>query len=247
MLRTERENKILYILEKEGYISVKVLGEMLFTSESSIRRDLTRLEDAGLIKRSYGGAELLSSNKSAVPFSTRAHDDISEKRVIAKKAASLVREGAVVFLDASSTVYFLALELMERGDITVVTNNVEVLDILSKGKPIVHSSGGVLSSHNRTCFIGRAAERSFEEINADIAFFSAKAIGLDGVISDCTQEEVFVRSAMLKNACKRVGLFAKNKVGKTSSFKQCRLSDIDLLICDEVSVIERFSDMCEIL
>ena len=150
MLRTERENKILCILEKDGYVSVKALGDMLFTSESSIRRDLTRLEDAGLIKRSYGGAELLSYNKNASPFSTRAHDDVSEKRIIAQKAAGLVGEGAVIFLDASSTAYFLALELMERGDITVVTNNVEVLDILSKGKPIVHSSGGVLSRHNRT-------------------------------------------------------------------------------------------------
>lgn len=247
MLRTERENKILTLLEKDGYISVKVLGEMLFTSESSIRRDLTRLEDAGLIKRSYGGAELIPSNKKPLPFSTRAHNGISEKRIIAKKAVTLVGEGAVIFLDASSSSYFLALELMERGDVTVATNSVEVLEILSKGKPVVHSSGGVLSACNRTCFVGRAAERGFEEMNADIVFFSAKSIGLDGVISDCTQEEVFVRHAMMKNAALKVGLFDKSKVGTTAPFKQCGAGDIDIIICDEPKEAACFSDFCKIL
>lgn len=203
MFKNERENKIINILEQNGYTSVKSLAEMLFASESSIRRDLTVLEDAGLIRRSYGGAEILSANKFALPFNTRTHDKISEKRLIAIKAARLVNEGDVVFLDSSSTGYFLAMELMDRADITVVTNSIEIIGLLSKGRPIVHSTGGILSSNNRICLVGRNAEKSFEEVFADIAFFSSKALGSDGIISDCTQEEVFVRNSMLKNSTKR--------------------------------------------
>ena len=246
MLRSEREQKILRFLEQSGYSSVKALSEMLYTSESSIRRDLTRLEEAGLIKRSYGGAELLSSNKFVLPFSTRAHNNISEKRDIAVKAAKLVGEGEVVFLDSSSTGYFLAIELMERADITVITNSIEILGLLSKGKPTVHSTGGILSSNNRICLIGRNAEKSFEEVFADVAFFSAKALGTDGTVSDCTQEEVFVRNSMLKNSRKKVALFSSEKIGKTSSFKQCHLHDIDLLVCDSDKAA-LFSKMCAVL
>lgn len=247
MLKSERENKILKYLEQNGYSSVKDLSAMLFTSESSIRRDLTHLEDAGLIKRSYGGAEILSANKFVLPFSTRAYDNIREKRIIAQKASKLIGEGAVIFIDSSSTGYFLALDLMDRADITVVTNNIEIIELLSNGKPTVHSTGGILSRDNRTCLVGRNAENSFEEINADIGFFSAKALGLDGVISDCTQEEVFVRKSLLRNSDKKVALFDKYKIGKTSSFKQCSLRDIDILISDETDAISRFKEMCEIM
>ena len=89
--------------------------------------------------------------------------------------------------------------------------------------------------------------KSFEEINADIVFFSAKALGEDGLISDCTQEEVFVRDSMLKNANKKVGLFVSDKIGKTSSFKQCRLNEIDILVSDDIDAIKNFSTMCEVM
>ena len=76
----------------------------------------------------------------------------------------LVGEGAVVFLDSSSTGYFLALQLLERGDITVVTNNIEIIELLSNGKPTVHSSGGILSRDNRTCLVGRNAEKVLKKL-----------------------------------------------------------------------------------
>ena len=246
MLKTERENRILKVLEQNGYVTVKTLSEMLFASESSIRRDLSALEDAGLINRNYGGAELQNRSGYVLPFGTRAHNNIKEKREIAVKAAALINEGDVVFLDASSTCYFLGLEIADRTDITVVTNSVELLGLLSQGKAAVHSTGGVLSGDNRICLVGRNAEKGFEEIYADIAFFSVKSLDLDGRVSDCSQEENFVRRAMLKNAAKKVLLINGGKLKSRSSFGLCHLSELDALVCD-TDIPPEFSNYCEII
>lgn len=245
MIKSERENQILDLIEKKGYVSVKETAELLFTSESSIRRDFTELEKAGFIKRSYGGAELIRARKNVLPFTTRADDFAEGKKKIARMAAELINDGDVVFIDSSSTGYFLAMEIMDRADITVVTNSIEIQALLSRGEAVVHSTGGILSRYNRICLVGRNAEKTFEEINADIAFFSSKSLSFDGIISDCTQEEVFVRRSMLKNAAKKVLLMNYEKIGTTSSFKQCNLSDIEILVCDR-DVTEQFGKFCKV-
>lgn len=246
MIKSEREKQILDIIEKRGYVSVKETAELLFASESSIRRDFTVLEKAGFIKRSYGGAELIRARKSVLPFTTRAHDYAEAKKRIARKAAELINDGDVVFIDSSSTGYFLAMEILDRADITVVTNSIEIQILLSRGEAVVHSTGGTLSRYNRICLVGANAEKTFEEINADIAFFSTKALSYDGMITDCTQEEVFVRRSMLKNSTKKVFLVTAEKIGNTSSFKQCALSDIDILVSDR-DLSEQFGKFCKVL
>lgn len=234
------------MLQINGYASVKMLSEMLFASESSIRRDLSDLERAGYIKRSYGGAEIINASSSVLPFNTRAYDCVAEKRVIASKAAELIGDNDIVFIDASSTGYFLAMEIMERADITVITNSIEIIELLSRGQATVHSTGGVLSRNNRVCLVGRNAEHSFEEVFADIAFFSAKAVSEDGIVSDCTQEEIFVRRAMLRNAGNKVFLCNSEKIGRRSSFIQCSLSEIDCFICEK-DIGEQFGKLCKTL
>ena len=123
MLKNEREQEILAILRAAGYSTVKNLSRQLYTSESSIRRALAGLEASGLVRRSYGGAELLDRRTTVTAFSTRAHQNTEAKRLIAQKAAPLVRDGSIVFLDGSSTCFYLAAQLLSKTDLTVVTNS----------------------------------------------------------------------------------------------------------------------------
>ena len=138
MLKSERQNEIIEILNTRGFVSVTELSGLLYASESSIRRDLARLEERGIVKRSYGGAECILSGSHVLPFDTRNCDFVEEKNVIAKKALGLIKEGDVIFLDQSSTSYFLALYLRNFKDITVVTNNIEIVSLLSKTNVTVH-------------------------------------------------------------------------------------------------------------
>ena len=233
MYRNEREEQIINILRGTGFVTVKKLGEILYSSESSIRRDLTRLENKGVVHRSYGGAKLVMADTNVTPFNTRAFNNIDAKKEIARKAASIINDGSIIFLDQSSTSFFLAKEICERNSLTVITNNIEILNLLSQYDMSVHSSGGVLSKVNRNCLIGKNAQTTFENIYADFCFFSAKSLSSDGVVSDCTEEEVFVRKSMLQNAQRRVFLCNYSKIGTHSNFKQCSLNDVDYLICEK--------------
>lgn len=233
MLKNEREREIMHLLKtQDGFISVKKLCRALFASESSIRRDLTALESRGLIKRSYGGAELLTNFTLVTSFTARSHLNVDAKKAIAQKAVSLIRDGDIVFLDQSSTSFYLASALMHRTKLTVITNNIEILYLLSSAGMKVLSTGGYMSPENRNCLIGPDAELVFENIYADIAFFSAKALSSDGIISDCTREEVTLRNAMFKNAAKKAFLCDSEKFDTTSAYRQCSLREVDFLVSE---------------
>ena len=234
MLNKEREQEIISILKTtNGFVTVKQLCDTLFASESSIRRDLKALEGRGLIKRNYGGASLMINHSNIVTFNHRTRQNIAAKREIAKKASVLIKDGNIIFLDQSSTAFYLANELINRNSLTVVTNNIEIMMLLSNSEIRLISSGGSLSGENRNCLIGGDAQRTFENVFADIMFFSVKAISDDGLVTDCSREEIIVRETMLKNADKKVLLCDSSKFSVRAPFKQCELGDVDYLISEE--------------
>ena len=110
----------------------------------------------------------------------------------------------------------------------------------------VVSSGGYLSPENRNCLIGIDAQSIFENTYADIVFFSTKSLSDDGIISDCTREEVALRNSMLKNSAKKVFLCDSEKIGSRAAYKQCMLSEIDYLISENENA-QKFSKCSEIL
>lgn len=234
MLKKERENEIINILrESDGFATVKALCEKMYVSESSIRRDLTSLEKNGVVKRIYGGAELLNIFSGAIDFRVRAVHNSFEKQCIAKKAVKIIKDGDVIFLDQSSSAFYLACEIVNKNRVTVVTNNIEIIGLLSDSHIDIISSGGILSRENRTCLVGKGAEATFEGIFADKLFFSTKSISQNGEISDCSMEEVFVRNAMLKNAREKIFLCDSEKIDTIASYRQCALSEINYLICEK--------------
>lgn len=250
MRHIEREKQILDILKTEGgFVPVKQLCQLLFASESSVRRDLKSLEQQGLVKRSYGGAAPATGFSGIVTFNHRTRQNADAKRQIAKKAAALIEDGSVLFLDQSSTAFYLADAIMDRSSLTVVTNNTEIMMLLSGSGIRLISSGGYLSGENRNCLVGDEARRTFQNIYADYVFFSVKAIDEDGVVTDCAGEEVAVRKAMLQNAAQKVLLCDSSKFGSKATFKQCRVEDVDLLISegDRAQYFAAYGDRLELL
>lgn len=234
MLNGEREQEIINILRAEnGFVTVRSLCDALFASESSVRRDLKSLEERGLVKRSYGGASPVNHFSNIVTFNRRTRQNINAKRQIAEKAASLIEDGNIIFLDQSSTAFYLADEIINRSSVTVVTNNIEIMMLLAKSNIKVISSGGVLSSENRCCLVGKDASDTFKGVFADIMFFSVMAVSDDGTATDCSKEEIDVRLEMLKNADKKVLLCDSTKFGTRAPFRQCELRDTDCLISEE--------------
>ena len=237
MLKNEREREIISLMkERGGFITVGELCNLLYASESSVRRDLTRLERHGALKRVYGGAELITNFSSVVSFGYRSHENVAEKKIVAKKSASLIKDGDVIFIDQSSAALYLCHEILENTTLTVATNNIEIVNLLSQTGIKTIVTGGILCPENRTCLVGADAIATFNSIHADLAFFSSKSLTDEGVIYDCSKEEVEVRAAMLKNATRKVFMCTSEKLSTQSAYRQCALSDLDYFVSDETDL-----------
>lgn len=229
----QRDTQILEILEQNGPTSVHELCKRLYLSEATMRRSLSELARKELINRTHGGAELRTVLNRASPFSNRVILNAAAKRDIARKTASIVPPGSIVFLDQSSTCYHLAEALMEKRELTVVTNNLEIALLLSQTKFRVHVSGGMMHRSSRMSLVGEDAHGIFEEMYADFAFFSTFSLSSDGIVSDVGREGINVRKAMLKHAKCKVFLCDSSKFDRTAGYIQCSLGDLDMLISEE--------------
>lgn len=241
MYKREREQQILYLLQNRKQMTVAELSKILYTSESSIRRDLNSMELNGLIKRTHGGAELLGNNPAIIPFANRLHYKILEKKKIAKKALKYIADGQVIFLDQSSSALFIAHELTNFKHITVITNNIEILSTMADSELKIYSSGGYVSPTNRNCLIGEDAHKIFEKTHADLTFFSAKALSPDGILYDPTREEIHIHDTMLEHSAKKIFLCDSGKFNKYASYRQCSLKDIDDMI-SEIDLPENYAE-----
>ena len=229
---TKRQNEILKIIEENLYISVNELAEITFTSASSIRRDLTVLQNLGLVKRSHGGVGLTQVTDKVAGFYSRATQNIKEKRAIAKKAASLLRDGQSILLDSSSTASFMLPYIAKLDSPIVFTNNLETAISAVKQGITTHCLGGT-SVNGSVALAGSQTYNALSDISVDIVFFSSQSLDKNGLISDSTEEENFVRQLMLKRAKTTVFLCDSEKFGRSSLYKLTSLDDIDFAVLGE--------------
>ena len=225
-----QEKKILKILQEREYASVEDLVVATKASPSTVRRALNSLQAKSLITRTHGGAKIHNENNISPSFTFRFHQNSFEKKKMALSAIKLIKDGDLVFLDGSTSAYYIAEYLNEFKDVQVITNGIDTLSLLSKNKITAYSTGGRVSVINPSVLVGRYAENTIENFYADIAFFSAQSIDASGEIYDCFEEENFLRRAMLKNAKKKVFLCDGTKINKTSPYHLCSIKDLDFVI-----------------
>lgn len=233
MFRHERVNEILDILSENRYVSVDYLSKKLHISPSSIRRDLSAMEERGLVRRSYGGVELNVSNNMTVPYMMRMQENKREKKRIAISVAKMIKEGNVLLVDASTTVQYLLQEITNMRGITIITNSVQALHYLSAYQIKVISTGGTISYENRSVLTGDTVMRTLDTIRADFALFSAQGLDVDGTFYDCYQDEIDITRKMIDRANCRILLCDSSKLGKTSTFVKGTLDHVDFIACDK--------------
>jgi DeoR/GlpR family transcriptional regulator of sugar metabolism len=230
-MQAERHRRLLDYLETSKSASVKQLAEALFTSESSVRRDLAALEKAGLIQRVWGGVILSKYQNSVVPLALRESANSGEKEQIAASAAALVPENATILLDASSTTHRMLRYLGHLRNLTIITNDARTFaDAESIPNARIYSTGGIYDRKNHA-FVGAAAENYLRTVHADFLFFSSQGISEDGEISDASEEETALRRVMLERARERVFLCDSSKLGIRRTFRLCSREDVSRIVC----------------
>ena len=226
-MNIEREKQILEILLKEKRATVQQLATKLFISEPSVRRDLASLEKQNLIKRIHGGAVIgeTSFSKNQIPFLIREYEQSSAKIQIAQKAIEIVNDNDVIFLDASTSCYYLIPFLATKRNLTVITNGVKALSKLAEYDITTFSTGGALVN-SCLVLVGEEACKTIGTFNANVAFFSCRGVSSEGFLTDIAREENIIRSKMIQNAQKAYLLCATEKFGKCYYHNLCHKDDI---------------------
>ena len=229
----QREKQILELLLKNKQVTVRQLAGELYISEPSIRRDLAALESKNLIKRVHGGAVLEETalSRTKIPFLVREYEQSDAKAIIAQKAAAHIRDDHTLFLDASTSCYYLIPFIAAKRNVTVITNGVKTLEKLAEYNVNAISTGGNLVN-SCLALVGEDAYKTIEAYNADLAFFSCRGISDDGYLTDIAPDENNVRKRMIKNATEAYALCANEKLGKRYYHNLCHRDDLTAVITE---------------
>lgn len=227
MFKYERAERIVEILKKQKYTTVDFLVNELHYSPATIRRDLTYLEANGLVKKSYGG---VSINEYAKPVIIREHENIDIKTKIAKKASDLINDYNSVFVDGTTTTYFLAEFLKNKKNITVTTSNLKLATYLGENKVNCYVTGGKVVDTNMLC--GNFADEMMKKMCFDIAFFSVAALSYDGEISCMSEVFLNIIHTAIQRSKISVCMCGSTKLGIKKTLCLENLQNVNYVISD---------------
>lgn len=237
MLKEERYDKILEILEEETYTGAQSLAERLYVSMPTIRRDLSELSKRNLIVRSHGGAKKISTEHIVTPLNFRKSQNHAEKKRISKKATELIGNNDIIFIDASTTAMHMGDYLSGKLGITVVTNGIPLSIALAEKGIKTYCTGGEIQKSSLG-YAGSFAQLLVKSFNYDVCFFSCCAISAEGKIVDTSLEENMIRSAAAQNSKKVVFLCDSSKHGLTAPYNLMDINEVSYIITDAQNVPE---------
>jgi DeoR family transcriptional regulator, fructose operon transcriptional repressor len=191
MLTPERHQIILQLLKEKEIVKIQEIMELTNSSESTIRRDLSQLEEQKFLKRIHGGASRLQGKLQELSMIEKSSKNLQEKRMIAKYAASLVEEGDCIYLDAGSTVFEM-IQYLPLKDLVVVTNGFMHLPGLISKRITTYILGGLAKSKTNA-IIGRSALESLDLYRFDKCFMGVNGIHPQFGYTTPDQEEAMVK------------------------------------------------------
>jgi DeoR family transcriptional regulator, fructose operon transcriptional repressor len=231
MFSEERREKILEVLKNEGRVLAKELSDALQVSIDSIRRDLSSLEDNGLLKRTHGGAiPVTEVKKGPAAPAKRYHEGSEYENAVAKEASKWIKERDTLFIGGAS-IHYVLLKYLPQVPLTIVTNSLKIAEALRERDNIdLYVIGGkVKNSGNMTDAL---ATQLVSQYSFDLSFSTGGGISERG-ISTATPEAAAFMNAVGKVSRKSIGLFPHYKIGVNAFANVGPVSNLEAVITDE--------------
>ncbi len=229
MLKKERQAFILHNVNLHNRVLSSDLSIGINVSEDTIRRDLQELSDGGKLIKVHGGALSKSFHSS---FNSAKVYAIENKKLIAQKAAALIKNGMFVLTSGGTTIIELAKALPENLQATFITGSIPAaLEYMHHPNIEVIIIGDKLSKSSQITVGGEAISK-IKEIRSDICFLGTNALNAEEGLTDNDWEVVQVKKAMIESADKVVSLAISEKINSSQRIKICDAKDIDVLITE---------------
>ena len=210
-----RRKQLIELLQAQPGLRVPELAHALGVSEGTVRNDLNALESEGRLMRVHGGAVLNYPIKPPnQAFNIRHQEHAREKTCIGLGAARLVNDGDAILLDASSTVYYLAMNLMDRERLRVVTNGIEVGRLLAQNPSnSVILIGGVVRQDGSSV-TGLLSEKIIADLHIQKAFVSCSGFSVERGMTEVHLEEAQLKRKAIESARQVFALVDSSKLGR---------------------------------
>jgi DeoR family glycerol-3-phosphate regulon repressor len=243
MLPTQRRLAILAQVREHAAVSAEHLSRQFDVSVETIRRDLRRLQGAGLLERVYGGATRPSGRSSEGSFAARSTRHIERKRAIAALAASLVEPEETIVIDIGTTALEVARSLPASFRGRVLTNSVPAaMELSGRGEIELLLCGGQIRPGDGACS-GAHAEAFFAEFYADRAFLGSGGVHPEAGLTDYYPAEVVIRRTIIAHTAKSYVLADSSKLGVIAVRRVCELDQVAAVITDDAENAAAYADL----
>ena len=234
MLAVERRHKIVIQIQEEKKVLVQELAIKFSVTEETIRRDLEKLEDQGILKRTYGGAIVNEGTNVDIPLDMREVINKEGKVNIAERVEEEIKDGDTIMLDSSSTAYYVAKCLRKSNKrVTLITNSLKVITDLQDYKNInLILAGGVFRESSKS-FTGKWAQSIIKNYYVNKAIICCKGIDVERGVMDSNEEEAEVKKVMVNSASKVILVVDSIKFDKSSFVNIVQFKDIDYIYTDK--------------
>jgi len=228
-----RRQALMDLLLRQPDLRVPELASELGVSEGTVRNDLTALEKAGQLTRVHGGAVLSNRNSTlGTAFNIRHQEHAQEKTAIGRQAARLVQDEESILLDASSSAYYLALNLTRHDRLRVVTNGIEVATLLAQNPSnTVILIGGVVKQDGSSVS-GLLSEQVISELRIQKAFVSCSGFSVERGMTEVHLDEAALKRKAIESARQVFALIDSSKLGHEDLTIFARPAQITRLFTD---------------
>ncbi len=231
MSPSQRREKIISHVNETGKVDIEQLSEMFKVSQMTIRRDLVQLEQDGKLIRTHGGAVSPRSLTLETPYLNKETKNVIEKRNISKKAVEFIPNEASILLDSGTTTLELARQLVNRKDLTIITNDIKIASELVDSSLKVIVTGGDLQNNVGALF-GAQTQEFLRGIHVDMFFLGAHAIDIQAGVTAPTLEKALVKKLMMEAAEETWLLADSSKINHKAFSKVSSLADLNGFITD---------------
>ena len=233
MFSNQRQMKIYLLLREEGQAKVSFLSETFKVSEPTIRQDLAKLEEEGLVVREHGGAFLKNMSEQVKSLSLEHQENMDKKILIGIKAAELIKDGDAVILDSGSTTTEIAKNIATRHNLLVVTNALNISLLLGTNPSIkILMPGGEFQAPTLS-LSGERAVNFFEEIRVNKLFIAAVGVSPESGLTFPGFKDIPVKRAMINSADEVYLVVDSTKLGTSSFAVLCDLSRVTGIVTDD--------------
>ena len=231
MIGAVRKQKILDVVLEKKSATVVELAKMFDVTNETIRRDLTDLEKQGKLKRSYGGAFVQTGVGNLVSTDVRTAAYVDSKTAIAQICRHFIHNGDAIFLDNSTTAYYVAKAIQDKR-VTVLTNNLMIMNLLGKIESIHLVCTGGDYVPGEKAFNGNAAIRMLQDYYVDASFLSCRSLSLEHGVTDSVESWKAMRQQIIRRSAKNFIIADYTKFDQTSYAHICDFDSIDAVVTD---------------